>query len=137
MKLTIEHLSKQYRRDFWGLRDFDLELGPGVIGLLGPERRGQVHADAHAGDHHPAHRGTIRGTGPISSNRRIALRAVLGYLPQDFGVYPNLTAVEFLEYMAAIKGLDAKPRAAGSTNCWQWSTWSTPRNARWAAIPAG
>jgi ABC-type multidrug transport system ATPase subunit len=36
-----------------------------------------------------------------------ALRAVLGYLPQDFGVYPNLNAVEFLEYMAAIKGLDA------------------------------
>jgi ABC-type multidrug transport system ATPase subunit len=37
-----------------------------------------------------------------------ALRAVLGYLPQDFGVYPNLNAIEFLEYMAAIKGLDAK-----------------------------
>ena len=34
------------------------------------------------------------------------LRMVLGYLPQDFGVYPNLTAPEFLEYMAAIKGLD-------------------------------
>jgi len=36
------------------------------------------------------------------------LRAVLGYLPQDFGVYPHLTALEFLEYMAAVKGLDAK-----------------------------
>ena len=35
------------------------------------------------------------------------LRAVLGYLPQDFGVYPNLNAVEFLEYLAAVKGLDA------------------------------
>jgi len=40
MKLTIEHLSKQYRRDFWGLRDFDLELGSGVIGLLGPNGAG-------------------------------------------------------------------------------------------------
>jgi ABC-2 type transport system ATP-binding protein len=37
-----------------------------------------------------------------------AMRAVLGYLPQDFGVYPNLNAIEFLEYIAAIKGLDAK-----------------------------
>jgi ABC-type multidrug transport system ATPase subunit len=36
------------------------------------------------------------------------LRAVLGYLPQDFGVYPHLTALEFLEYMAAVKGLDAR-----------------------------
>ena len=37
-----------------------------------------------------------------------SLRSVLGYLPQDFGIYPNLNAVEFLEYMAAIKGLDAR-----------------------------
>lgn len=36
MKLTVEDLSKQYRRDFLGLRDIDLELGPGVTGLLGP-----------------------------------------------------------------------------------------------------
>ena len=41
MKLTISHLSKQYRRDFWGLRDFDLELRPGVIGLLGPNGAGK------------------------------------------------------------------------------------------------
>lgn len=54
MKLSISHLSKQYRRDFWGLRDFDLELNPGVIGLLGPNRCGQIYPDADAGDHHPA-----------------------------------------------------------------------------------
>ena len=36
MKLSISHLAKQYRRDFWGLRDFDLELGSGVIGLARP-----------------------------------------------------------------------------------------------------
>lgn len=36
MNLTISHISKQYRRDFWGLRDLDLEFKPGVIGLLDP-----------------------------------------------------------------------------------------------------
>jgi len=41
MRLTIEHLSKQYRRDFWGLREFDLDVGPGVIGLLGPNGAGK------------------------------------------------------------------------------------------------
>jgi ABC-2 type transport system ATP-binding protein len=41
MQLTISHLSKQYRRDSWGLRDFDLELGSGVIGLLGPNGAGK------------------------------------------------------------------------------------------------
>ena len=41
MKLTIETLSKQYRHNLWGLRDFDLELRPGVIGLLGPNGAGK------------------------------------------------------------------------------------------------
>jgi len=41
MKLTIDHLSKQYRQDFWRLRDFNLELGPGVMGLLGPNGAGK------------------------------------------------------------------------------------------------
>jgi ABC-type multidrug transport system ATPase subunit len=41
MHLKIDRLSKQYRRDFWGLRDFTLELKPGVIGLLGPNGAGK------------------------------------------------------------------------------------------------
>jgi ABC-2 type transport system ATP-binding protein len=41
MHLAIQKLSKQYRRDFWGLRDFDLEVKPGVIGLLGPNGAGK------------------------------------------------------------------------------------------------
>jgi ABC-type multidrug transport system ATPase subunit len=49
---------------------------------------------------------TWKGTNIISSPNSV--RAVLGYLPQDFGVYPNLNAVEFLEYLAAAKGLDRK-----------------------------
>jgi ABC-type multidrug transport system ATPase subunit len=51
--------------------------------------------------------GTISWNGTDVVKSPDTLRAVLGYLPQDFGVYPNLNAIEFLEYMAAIKGLDA------------------------------
>ncbi len=51
--------------------------------------------------------GTITWNGTDVVKSPDVLRNVLGYLPQDFGVYPNLNAVEFLEYMAAIKGLDA------------------------------
>ena len=40
MELHIENVSKQYRKDVWGLRDFTLLLGPGALGLLGPKRRG-------------------------------------------------------------------------------------------------
>jgi ABC-type multidrug transport system ATPase subunit len=108
MKLTISHLSKQYRRDSWGLRDFDLELTPGVIGLLGPNGAGKSTLMRILATITQPTAGAIQWNGTDIVKSPDTLRAVLGYLPQDFGVYPNLTAIEFLEYMAAIKGLDSK-----------------------------
>jgi ABC-2 type transport system ATP-binding protein len=109
MKLTISHLSKQYRRDFWGLRDFNLELTPGVIGLLGPNGAGKSTLMRMLATITQPTEGTVKWNDTDIVQSPDTLRAVLGYLPQDFGVYPNLTGVEFLEYMAAIKGMDAKP----------------------------
>jgi ABC-2 type transport system ATP-binding protein len=108
MNITIEHLSKQYRRDFWGLRDFDLELGPGVIGLLGPNGAGKSTLMRMLATITKPTEGTVKWNEVDIARSPDAIRTVLGYLPQDFGVYPNLNAVEFLEYMAAIKGLDGK-----------------------------
>ena len=108
MQLTISHLSKQYRRDFWGLRDFDLDLKPGVIGLLGPNGAGKSTLMRMLATITQPTEGAILWNGANIVKSPDTLRAVLGYLPQDFGVYPNLNAVEFLEYMAAIKGLDAR-----------------------------
>jgi ABC-type multidrug transport system ATPase subunit len=108
MNLSISHLSKQYRRDFWGLRDFDIELTPGVIGLLGPNGAGKSTLMRMLATITQPTEGTVKWNDVEIVKSPDTLRAVLGYLPQDFGVYPNLTGVEFLEYMAAIKGMDAK-----------------------------
>jgi ABC-2 type transport system ATP-binding protein len=108
MNLTISQLSKQYHRNFYGLKDFDLELTPGVIGLLGPNGAGKSTLMRMLATITRPTTGTIQWNGSDIVKSPDTLRAVLGYLPQDFGVYPNLTAVEFLEYMAAIKGLDAR-----------------------------
>ncbi len=108
MKLSISQLSKQYRRDVWGLRDFDLELVPGVIGLLGPNGAGKSTLMRILATVTQPTEGAVCWNETDVVKSPDSLRAVLGYLPQDFGVYPNLTAIEFLEYMAAIKGLDAK-----------------------------
>lgn len=51
--------------------------------------------------------GSVSWNGENIASNPDVLRSVLGYLPQDFGVYPNLNPVEFLEYLAAVKGLDA------------------------------
>ena len=105
MNLSISHLSKQYRRDFWGLRDFDLELGPGVTGLLGPNGAGKSTLMRMLATITRPTEGKVLWNGVDILKSPDVLRAVLGYLPQDFGIYPNLTGQE---YMAAIKGLEAR-----------------------------
>lgn len=108
MRLTITNLSKQYRPGLWGLRGFTLELGPGVLGLLGPNGAGKSTLMRMLATVTRPTVGTIVWDGIDVVRSPDALRAVLGYLPQDFGVYPNLNAVEFLAYIAAIKGLDSR-----------------------------
>jgi ABC-type transport system involved in cytochrome c biogenesis ATPase subunit len=98
MQLIINNVSKQYRG---GVNN--LALAPAYSACSAPTVRANP----------PCAPATITracsSTVPrpaLTSRAPDALRATLGYLPQDFGVYPNLTAVEFLEYLAAIKGLD-------------------------------
>ena len=108
MKLTINSVSKKYKRDVWGLRDFSLDLKPGVLGLLGPNGAGKSTLMRMLATITKPTSGTItwNDTDVVASPNNV--RSVLGYLPQDFGVYPNLNAVEFLEYLAAVKGIDHK-----------------------------
>ena len=108
MNLSIQSVSKQYRSDFWGLRGFSLELEPGVLGLLGPNGAGKSTLMRILATVTELTEGAVTWNGVDVAKHPDELRQVLGYLPQDFGVYPNLNAREFLEYMAAVKGLEAK-----------------------------
>ena len=108
MKLSIEHIGKRYRADVWGLRDFTLELGPCVLGLLGPNGAGKSTLMRILATITRASEGKVTWNGVDIARKPDTLRAVLGYLPQDFGVYPHLNAIEFLVYMAALKGLDSR-----------------------------
>ncbi len=108
MQLAIENVSKQYSKSVWGLRGFSLTLGPGVLGVLGPNGVGKSTLMRILATITRATSGRVLWNGTDVAREPDALRAGLGYLPQDFGVYPNLSAVEFLEYLAAVKGLDAE-----------------------------
>lgn len=106
MQLTIKQVSKCYRGNVWALRNFSLTLGPGVLGLLGPNGAGKTTLMSILATITRTTEGKVTWNGEDLAQHPNAIRSVLGYLPQDFGVYPNLNAVEFLEYLAAVKGLD-------------------------------
>ena len=108
MNLVTSNLGKQYRRDLWGLKDFSLKVDPGILGLLGPNGAGKSTFLRMLATITKPTQGTFTWNGTDIVKSPDTMRAVLGYLPQDFGIYPNLTAIEFLEYMAAIKGLNGK-----------------------------
>ena len=107
MELQIAHVSKQYGK-VWGVRDFSLDIGPGVLGLVGPNGAGKSTLMRILATITRPTSGVVTWNGTDLVRSPDGVRAVLGYLPQDFGVYPNLNASEFLEYMAAIKGLDRR-----------------------------
>jgi ABC-2 type transport system ATP-binding protein len=114
LTLSMQNLGKRYlhgrseRDEFWGLRALSLELTPGILGLLGPNGAGKSTLMRMLATITKPTEGTIVWNGQDVVKDPEALRSVLGYLPQDFGVYPNLSAQEFLEYMAAIKGMSGE-----------------------------
>ncbi|MDP9121896.1 MAG: ABC transporter ATP-binding protein [Acidobacteriota bacterium] len=106
MELRIEGVGKTYRGGTAALQGFDLRLGPGVLGLLGPNGAGKSTLMRILATITRPSTGRVLWNGEDAVREPRSLRRTLGYLPQDFGVYPNLTAIEFLEYLAAVKGLD-------------------------------
>ena len=108
MQLSIQNVTKRYRKGALALSEFSLELKPGVLGLLGPNGAGKTTLMSILATITRATGGRVLWNGTDIAREPDVLRAVLGYLPQDFGVYPNLNAVEFLEYLAAVKGLDGR-----------------------------
>lgn len=109
MELTIEQVSKKYgRKAPWSLQNMNLTLRPGIVGLLGPNGAGKSTLMNIIATLLKPTNGRVLWNGVDIQKRPNDLRHILGYLPQDFGVYPNLNAVEFLQYMAALKGLNGR-----------------------------
>ena len=104
-RLQIEALNKRYRNGVTALDDVSLDIGPGVLGLLGPNGAGKSSLMRIVATVMKATSGTVRWNGEDIAAKPDAVRSQLGYLPQDAGVYPNLSAREFLRYIAALKGL--------------------------------
>jgi ABC-2 type transport system ATP-binding protein len=105
MKLTIENISKRYNKEKYGLKDYSLTIENGILGLLGPNGAGKSTLMKIIATISRPSQGLINLDGHDIVQDPNYIRKMLGYLPQDFGVYANLNAYEFLEYIAAMKGV--------------------------------
>ena len=108
--LDLHSVTKRFRAGNYGVRDVSLSLSHGVVGLLGPNGAGKTTLMQMIATITRPTSGRILFRGADVATRPNALRERLGYLPQDFGVYDNLTALEFLSYFAALKGVRSRTR---------------------------
>ncbi len=104
MRLVAENISKVYEQKFWGLKDFSMDMESKRIGILGAYGSGKSTLIHILTTVTKPTKGTVTFNGTDVTASPDELRSLLGYLPQNFGVYSTLTALEYLEYIAALKG---------------------------------
>ena len=126
MKLSIQNISKTYDNGVEALKDVSLEIGNGMFGLLGPNGAGKSTLMRTIAALQDADNGSITvGEIDVAQDKQ-ALREIIGYLPQEFGVYPKISAHDLLDHMAVMKGItDTKQRKEvvesllHQTNLWE------------------
>jgi ABC-type multidrug transport system ATPase subunit len=126
MELTIQNISKTYPNGIEALKNVSLKIGNGMFGLLGPNGAGKSTLMRTIAALQDSDEGTITvGDIDVSKDKQ-SLREILGYLPQEFGVYPKISANDLLDHLAVMKGItDSKQRKAvvesllHQTNLWE------------------
>lgn len=105
MKLVIENLSKTYKNGVKALDNLNLEIGTGMFGLLGPNGAGKSTLMRTIATLQKPDTGSIHFGDINVLEQQNEFRKILGYLPQEFGVYPNMSALDLLDYFARLKGI--------------------------------
>jgi ABC-2 type transport system ATP-binding protein len=113
MPLAIQNLSKRYANGVQALDNVSLAIEPGMFGLLGPNGAGKSTLMRTLATLQEADSGSATFDGVDVLKEKDRVRRILGYLPQEFGVYPKVTAAEMLDHFARLKGVtDSKARKA-------------------------
>jgi ABC-2 type transport system ATP-binding protein len=105
MQLKISNLSKTYPNGVKALNNLSLTISTGMFGLLGPNGAGKSSLMRTIATLQEADEGSIFLSDLDVLKEKDAVRRILGYLPQEFGVYPRMSAIDMLDHMAAMKGI--------------------------------
>src|SRR5271155_4545720 len=105
MELRILNLSKRYSNGVQALDNVSLTIGAGMFGLLGPNGAGKSTLMRIISTLQEADSGSVTLDDIDVLHQKDRLRQVLGYLPQEFGLYPKVTALTLLDHFAQLKGI--------------------------------
>src|SRR5215212_6993454 len=105
MELQIRDVSKTYANGVRALKDVTLTIPRGMFGLLGPNGAGKSTLMRMIATLQEPDRGSIHFADIDVLRQKDKVRQTLGYLPQEFGLYPTVTAVRLLEHFAVLKGI--------------------------------
>lgn len=108
MELQIRNLSKTYSNGVQALKDVNLDIPQGMFGLLGPNGAGKSSLMRTLATLQQADSGTVTLGNIDVLKDKDAVRQILGYLPQEFGVYPKISAIDMLDHIARLKGVSNK-----------------------------
>lgn len=108
MTLKINNLSKTYPNGVKALDNLTLEINQGMFGLLGPNGAGKSSLMRTLATLQNPDEGTVFFEDIDVLKNPMDLRKILGYLPQEFGVYPKMSAVDLLDYLATLKGIASR-----------------------------
>ncbi|MGA8939664.1 MAG: ABC transporter ATP-binding protein [Acidobacteriaceae bacterium] len=108
MALTISGLSKTYPNGVKALKNLSLTIGNEMFGLLGPNGAGKSSLMRTVATLQDPDSGSVQLDGIDVLRDKTAVRKVLGYLPQEFGVYPRMSALDMLHHLAIMKGISNK-----------------------------
>ena len=136
MELCMEHVSKQFK-DVTAVDDVSLHITPGVWGLLGANGAGKTTLMRIIAGIMAPSSGEILYDGIPIRELKESYRDVLGYLPQEFGFYPEFTVKDYLEYVAVLKGLTSKDSKRRIHELLEQMTLSHVRNKKIIKLSGG
>jgi ABC-type multidrug transport system ATPase subunit len=110
MNLSIQNLNKQYSNGIKAIDNINLEIGNGMFGLLGPNGAGKSSLMRTIATLQDPDNGSIRLNEMDIFTNKDELRKQLGYLPQEFGVYPKISAYDMLYHLATLKGISSSKK---------------------------
>jgi ABC-type multidrug transport system ATPase subunit len=131
MALQITGLSKTYPNGVRALKDLSLTVGNNMFGLLGPNGAGKSSLMRTVATLQDADAGSIELDGLNVLTQKDEVRKILGYLPQEFGVYPKMSAIDMLNHLAILKGVTAagERRAMVEALLQQTNLWEVRKKA--------